>query len=195
MEGSSIKNTITQLCFYAVITVLEMLVLSIFAHINFLKDAVYIYYYRMLYYTGIASAILFALLLVVHFVRKRNKRFLNIPVILSAIIISALFTALFVTAGPMPIDRSYSIFSIADMYEHSDRVYSAEEIEQAFMNQYIVQNEATKRRIEEQKSIGNIEETDEGGYRITEKGQRLIKTLRLVETFYPADEKRTLYPE
>jgi hypothetical protein len=35
-----------------------MLVLSFLARVNFLKDAVYIYYYRMLYYVGLTSGFL-----------------------------------------------------------------------------------------------------------------------------------------
>jgi hypothetical protein len=105
-----------------------------------------------------------------------------------------LFAMLFVSAGPMPMDRSYSIFVIADMYENPDKVYTAEEIEQAFIEKYILKNEATKRRINEQKSIGNIEESN-GGYRISEKGKRLIRIMRFVESNYPVDEKETLYPK
>jgi hypothetical protein len=196
MEKNSIKNTAGLICFYAAITVLGMLILSLLAHINFLKEAMYIYYYRMLCYVGIASGLLLLALFVFCFALGNTRRRFHVlrsNAIISALIISTLFSALFVTAGPMPIDRSYSIFSIADMYEHPDKIYTAEEIELAFTEKYIARNQATKRRIEEQKSIGNIEETD-GGYRITEKGMRLIEAMRLVEAFYPADEKRTIYP-
>jgi hypothetical protein len=66
-------------------------------------------------------------------------------------------------------------------------------IEQNFIEKFIQRNEATKRRIEEQESIGNIEQVA-GGYSITDKGKRLIEIMRFVESLYPADEKRTIYP-
>jgi hypothetical protein len=179
------------------LTVAHMLLLSLLMHINFLRDAVYIFYYRCLYYTFILSAVLLAVLFGVKLLAERNGRtfhMLAADVILSSAVISTLFTALFVTAGLMPMDRSYSIYSVVDMYEHPEMVYSEDDVQAAFINGYIIRNQAAKRRLEEQVSIGNIEETD-GGYRIGEKGARLIDLFRLIEKFYPTDEKRTLYPQ
>jgi hypothetical protein len=176
-----------------------MIILSFFAHVNILKNIVYIYYYRMLYYAIIVNIILLALLLILHvLLRKAAKAktmflVLQPTGIISGVIISFLFSALFITMGPMPIDRSYSIFSIADMYENHNKIYSQEEIEQNFIENFIQRNEATKRRIKEQESIGNIEQVA-GGYSITDKGKRLIEIMRFVESLYPADEKRTIYP-
>jgi hypothetical protein len=197
MENDSIKNAAVLLCFYMGLAVLEMLTLSLFAHINFLKEMVYIYYYRMLCYIGTASGLLLLILFVLRFKLAgigRCFHVLRLNSIIAASLISTFFSAFFVTMGPMPIDRSYTIFSIAAMYEEPDKVYTAEDIEQAFIERYIIRNQATQRRIEEQKRIGNIEEIDDG-YRITEKGKRLIEMMRLVEKFYPADEKRMLYPK
>jgi hypothetical protein len=197
MVRGSIKKTAGLLCFYAAMAILEMLVLSFLARANFLKDAVYIYYYRMLYYVGLTSGLLLLMSLVARLLSGAvggRLRVPGFPALLSALIIATLFAALFVTAGPMPIDRSYTVFSIADMYEQADKSYTAAEIERAFVEKYIARDQATQRRIEEQKSIGNIEETSDG-YRITEKGKRLIEMMRLVEAFYPADEKGVLYPE
>jgi predicted transcriptional regulator len=154
----------------------------------------------MLYYAIIINIILLILLFALYGLSikapKTKMIFLVLQPtgIISGVIISFLFSALFITMGPMPIDRSYSIFIIADMYENPDKVFSQEEIERVFKEKYIQKNEATKRRIEEQKSIGNIEQVM-GGYSITKKGRRLIEIMRFVELLYPVDEKRTLYPE
>jgi hypothetical protein len=189
------KKVLFQILYYSSLVLVGMLALSLLAHINPLKHIIYIYYYRMLCYVFITGTFIFVILVVFYiiFSRKKKSILFKPDLFIPGVIIFLLFAAFFVTAGPMPMDRSYSIFVIADMYENPDKVYTAQEIEQTFMEKYILKNEATRRRIEEQKSIGNIEEID-GGYRISEKGKRLIKMMRFVESMYPVDEKRTLYP-
>ncbi|MGP1410953.1 MAG: hypothetical protein ACTTKD_03890 [Peptoanaerobacter stomatis] len=78
------------------------------------------------------------------------------------------------------------------MEKNSEHIFSESEIEESFVNGYIIDMEATKRRIEEQISLGNIEKVD-NGYRITEKGIKLVKMLKLYETVFPVEEKRVLY--
>jgi hypothetical protein len=192
------KKLLRTFAIYAVITVIGMGLLSALAHLHILRNAVYIYYYRMLYYAVIAHTLMLAVYALGQLIFARGKKAasgaLSPVTFISGLIISALFCALFITAGPMPMDRSYSIYSVAEMSQHPDQVYSREEIEDAFYKGYILQNGATFRRIQEQLSIGNFEKVGENQYRITDKGRRLIAIMRLVEKFYPVDEKRTLYP-
>lgn len=125
---------------------------------------------------------------------KRKELFgLELSSIVLCIGISALFMALFFSMGPTTIDRSYTVFMLSDMTDHADIVYTAEEIKDGFVDNYIERFNESKRRIDEQLSIGNLEQV-EGGYCITEKGQRLIQLFRFIEFFYPVADESSIYP-
>ena len=47
--------------------------------------------------------------------------------------LTTLFMALFLSLGPMTIERSYTIYSLADLTDNASKVYSAEEIKQQFI--------------------------------------------------------------
>lgn len=53
-------------------------------------------------------------------------------------------------------------------------------------------NESQK-RLDEQVYIGNVEKTG-SGYRITEKGERLISIFRFVEMIFPVPDENSNYP-
>lgn len=63
----------------------------------------------------------------------------------------------------MSLDRSYTIYTLAEMADNPERVYSMEEIENSFINVYIKEMQNTERRIAKQVEA-------EGGYRISDKG-------------------------
>ena len=107
--------------------------------------------------------------------------------------LSTLAMALFLALGPMPIERSYTIYSLAEMADSEKDVYSAGEIKTQFIEGFIEEANESQKRIDEQVYIGNLEQTDEG-YRITAKGQRLIKLMRLVESIFPVPDKTCIYP-
>ena len=99
---------------------------------------------------------------------------------------------LFFTLGPMVIERSYSIYSLAYMTDY-DEICGYEEIRDQFITGY-VDGGATKMRIEEQVSIGNLKKIGDK-YEITKKGKSLIKLLRVVEAVFPVPDTGSIYPE
>ena len=107
--------------------------------------------------------------------------------------LSTLFMALFFSLGPMTIERSYTIYSLSAMTDSDKDVYSAGEIKTQFIDGFIEEANESQKRINEQVHIGNLEETDDG-YRITAKGRRLIKLMRLVESIFPVPDKTCIYP-
>ena len=187
------KSFFLMILAYAIIAIVGMVLLSVFSHINFLREIVHIFYYRMLYYAIIIHILLLAIYGVVYLAVVKIRTFFSTNVVFSGLIISALFSFLFITAGPMTIDRSYTIFSIAYMYEHPERIYSQQDIEDTFWQEYIINKQGMRRRLDEQLSIGNIERVEEG-YRITSSGKRMIEFMRFVEVFFPVDERRTIFP-
>lgn len=106
--------------------------------------------------------------------------------------LAGLFMCLFFTLGPMTIERSYSIYSLAYMTDY-DEICGYEEIRDQFITGY-VDGGATKMRIEEQVSIGNLKKIGDK-YEITKKGKSLIKLLRVVEAVFPVPDTGSIYPE
>ena len=175
--------------------VMQLLLFSILIRMDVFSN-VYIYYYRIIYINIAITLFLFLLFLLYSKFLKKDKLRLSDFYIETFSTFCIIFLAVFsiITILSMPIDRSYTIYSLADMEKNSERIFSKSEIEESFINGYIIDMESTKRRIEEQVSLGNIEKVD-NGYRITEKGIKLVKMLKLYETIFPVIEKRVLYPK
>lgn len=148
--------------------------------------------YRLLAMTGFCSIAL-VVGCVVLYTKKKSFFGLDLSSSVLCVGISALFMALFFSLGPMTIERSYTIFSLADMSETPYMVYSAEEIKERFINRYINEANESQKRIDEQVYIGNMEQVD-SGYRITDKGERLIKMMRFVEMIFPVPDESSIYP-
>ena len=150
------------------------------------------YLYRLLAYDAIACVVLLAVLVPVTV--KRGSLFgLELSSVVMCVGLSTLAMAVFLSLGPMPIERSYTIYSLADMTDSDKDVYTYEEIKDQFIEGFIEEAGESQKRIDEQVYIGNLEETD-GGYRITAKGQRLIKLMRLVESIFPVPDETCIYP-
>ena len=150
------------------------------------------YLYRLLAYDAIACVVLLAVLVPVTV--KRGSLFgLELSSVVMCVGLSTLAMAVFLSLGPMPIERSYTIYSLAEMTDSDKDVYTYEEIKDQFIEGFIEEAGESQKRIDEQVYIGNLEETD-GGYRITAKGQRLIKLMRLVESIFPVPDETCTYP-
>ena len=148
--------------------------------------------YRLLMLDAIACVVLLAITVPV--VVKRGNLFgLELSSVVMCVGLSTLLMAVFLSLGPMPIERSYTIFSLADMAEKPETALTTEEMKEQFINGFIEEAGETQKHIDEQVYIGNLEETD-GGYRITAKGQRLIKLMRLVESVFPVPDETCIYP-
>ncbi len=150
------------------------------------------YLYRLLIFDAIACVVL--LVIAVPVTVSRGSLFgLELSSIVMCVGLSTLFMALFLSLGPMTIERSYTIYSLAEMRDSSKEVYSAEEIKDQFINGFVEEANESQKRIDEQVSIGNLEKVD-GGYKITEKGKRLIDLMRLVESIFPVPDETCIYP-
>ena len=150
------------------------------------------YLYRLLAYDAIACVVLLAVLVPVTV--KRGSLFgLELSSVVMCVGLSTLAMAVFLSLGPMPIERSYTIYSLAEMTDSDKDVYTYEEIKDQFIEGFIEEAGESQKHIDEQVYIGNLEETD-GGYRITAKGQRLIKLMRMVEAIFPVPDRTCIYP-
>lgn len=151
------------------------------------------YLYRLLTFDAIACVVLLVVLVPVSV--KRGDLFgLGMSSVVMCVGLSTLLMALFFSLGPMPIERSYTIYSLAEMTDSDKEVYSAEEIKKQFIEGFVEEANESQKRIDEQVYIGNLEKTDNGGYGITPKGKRLIKLMRLVESIFPVPDETCIYP-
>lgn len=187
------KKEIIELLFNMVIYFISLLIgmvlLALLSRVDIFR-ALEIYYYKM-----IANSILTIIILGIGlFVIKKiwNDK-IKLNTIFSCVLLVGMALVLFITIGPLVIDRSYTIFSLADMAENQDTIFTKEEIEDRFSDIYIYQYDSIEKRIEEQLATGNIGKVAEG-YKITEKGKKLIETFRLVEKIYPVEDERIIYP-
>jgi hypothetical protein len=154
-----------------------------------------IFYFRMMAYAILSALIVCAATLVL--VSKKNAKilkFLDNKLVFSGFAISFLLIFLFLGTVPFNSDRSYTIFSLGFLYENADKSYTQEEMEQVFVDGFIKNFGATKKRIAEQMNTGYVKEKD-GRYYISESGKRFIELFRLIDFFFPtATNPSSLYP-
>jgi hypothetical protein len=168
---------------YAIICILQFALLSLFSHIRLFSGQ--LYFFRLFTYAALGG-----LIILIGFIAMRKH---DIQLIISGVIISILMVFIFISIFLAVIDRSYSVFSLAHLVNNSEQSYTMKEIEDNFIENYVVGLDATKRRVDEQVRIGNLVEVEEGKYQIAPKGARLIKTFRFFEKIFPVEEKRILY--
>lgn len=148
--------------------------------------------FRLLFMTAICCMALL-LVSVILYLKRKMIWGLSFSTCVLCIGLSTVVMALFFTLGPMTIERSYSIYTLADMADHSETIYTAEEIKTQFIEGYLEEAEESQKRIDEQVYIGNLEGVS-GGYQITEKGKRLVRLFRTVEAIFPVPDKNSIYP-
>ena len=157
----------------------------VFMRTDFLRSIIYIYYFRMMAYAVLSALIVCASTLVL--VSKKNAKIINFldnKLVFSGFAVS--FFLLFIFLGTVTFnnERSYTIFSLGYLYENADKSYTQEEMEQIFIEGFVKNFGATRKRIAEQMSTGYIKEND-GKYSISESGKRFIELSRLIDFFFP----------
>jgi hypothetical protein len=123
------KSYLTPIAIYAAFSALGLLLISLFSHIGLFNNIV-LYYSRALVYVALASLISFVAS--AFFLKKISLIYKN--AIIAAIIIQLCVSAAFVTIAPTNIDRSFSVFFLAEMYENPSKEYSQQEIEAFFVD-------------------------------------------------------------
>ena len=188
------KNELKKICMQILLCIFMCIIISIsvsiMLHLNmFISVSTYIYRLYIMLFLTMVILIIVAFIICI----KTNKIFnFTFSTSVLCIGISSLFMALFFSLGPMVIERSYTVYSLAYLTDYNN-VYSYDEIRDQFVIGY-VDNGATQKRIDEQVSIGNIEKIGEN-YRITDKGERLIKLFRLIEKIFPVTDQSSIYPK
>lgn len=177
---------------------ISLILCSVLLHIDFLQSFVHIYFFRILIYTLISAAVFMASMFCWRYYRAKNNKnmhpFHDVKVIVTGFVICFLLIHSFLGVTTFTNDRSYTIFSLAYLYEHADTAFTEDEIVDIFINDFLVDFDAARKRIDEQLNTGFIEDLN-GEYRISDNGIRFVRLLRVIDIFFPTEtDPSSLYP-
>src|SRR5712671_1211497 len=108
-------------------------------------------------------------------------------VIAGAVVAISLNLTFFVL-GPVTVDRSMSVFMLSSL-EEAHAPLTAEDLRGAFTLRYLREWDQISRRLEEQISSGNVDQTPEGSYRLTPQGRSFMRTARLMSRLFGGDPR------
>jgi hypothetical protein len=94
----------------------------------------------------------------------------------------------FFTHVPVTADRSVTIFMLGYMNDRPDLVYTREQVRDFFIQRYVDDYDAIQRRFDEQVVSGNLE-TATQGYKLSNRGRRLMQFYHWVSDVYGVDKK------
>ena len=190
-----IRTFAMTICHLACAVFISLVFCSVFVIMDFLSPLVGIFFFRLLVYALLASFVTAAAsVFVARATRGRLKGVLNVQGIVSAFIVSALALYAFLGVTTFTNERSYTIFSLAYLYDSDRGVLSQQDMELVFVEKFVLEGGATKFRIDEQMNTGYIEAVD-GGYRLSQSGRRFIELQRTINRFFPVStDPSSLYP-
>lgn len=107
----------------------------------------------------------------------------------AAAALSLSFNICFLVLLPVTVDRSVSVYLLSTIDRQQEDGTNAAQLQQAFMDGYVVKMGAIDRRIDEQQKSGNIAVSRDGKVRLTEQGQRFMKLSRFISRLFGTDPR------
>lgn len=120
-------------------------------------------------------------LLAVALPRLRTSR-IGLRDAFAATAVSLSFNLSFLVVLPVTVDRSISLFLLAQM-ARQDHSLRADEVRDLFTTVYVGQHRQIERRLREQTLSGFLDR-EGASYRISAKGRRLVATSRIIGTLF-----------
>ena len=143
-----------------------------------------ILFYRGLLLCGVSAGLL-ALLLTT--ARWRWKS-MEPAWIVAAVSMSLSFNLMFLIVLPVTIDRSISVFLLAEIDAHQASPTDTAQLEQAFVQHYVHDMRQIDRRVREQVQSGNV--TVQGrAIRLTPRGQHFLALARVIARLFRTDPR------
>ena len=142
----------------------------------------------ILFYRGVALAIAAALLtglVALWPARRTGDRLLPI----SALAVSLSFNICFLVLFPVTVDRSVTVYLLSRLERRQQSGMDAGELQQAFVEDYVVNMGAVERRIDEQRRSGNVIVAPDGKVRLTSQGEHFMAFSRVVEGLFGTDPR------
>ena len=152
---------------------------------------------KVLMYRGIVLLIITSIIASGLLLLLRNWRRISWLSVKDAVLVFILCTSInmvFFTLVPVTVERSVSVFMLSVMDSDPEKTYTEEEIGEIFVDKYVYEYEAFKKRFDEQVTTGSIEQTPDGSYKITSKGRFIVKLFRGISDLFDTD-KRLVYPD
>ena len=139
----------------------------------------------ILFYRGVALAIATALVTgLAALWPARRTGDSSLPVAAAALSLS--FNICFLVLLPVTVDRSVSVYLLSTIER---REMTPAELQQAFIDGYVVRMGAIDRRIDEQRRSGNVTVSPDGKVRLTRQGERFMTFSRLVARLFGTDPR------
>ncbi|MCQ2517059.1 MAG: hypothetical protein MJ094_09430 [Saccharofermentans sp.] len=147
---------------------------------------------NVFFYRGIALIVLWGIIISVLMLIIK-KKWMNDTIIYRDIILLFMcfccINVVIFTHLPVTADRSVTVYMLGYMNNHADETFRKEDLEQQFIDQYVIEYEAFEKRFEEQIVSGNIIEVAPGEYQITDGGQLLMDIYSVTVQWYNLDDK------
>jgi ActR/RegA family two-component response regulator len=90
--------------------------------------------------------------------------------------------------GPVTVDRSVSVFMLSRLAD-AQASLTAEDLRGAFVARYVLEWDQIGRRLNEQISSGNVDQTSAGSYRLTPQGRSFMHTARIMSRLFGGDPR------
>lgn len=94
----------------------------------------------------------------------------------------------FLIVIPVSLDRSVSVFLLGYMGNHPVPL-SKQELEDVLVSKYVKEYQSIERRMAEQIMSGNIEQTADGRYVLTARGEAFVSSSKRIASAFDADMK------
>ena len=141
----------------------------------------------ILFYRGLILCALSAMLVMAAMALLRRQRF-DLATIVAAGALSLSFNICFLIVLPVTLDRSISVFMLAQIEQHQDEALDSRRITEIFVRKYVGDMRQMDRRIAEQTASGNIVTVD-GHVRLTDQGHRFLALSRALARLFGTDPR------
>lgn len=140
----------------------------------------------ILFYRGLLLCALSATLVMAGMALRRRR--FDVATIIAAGSLSLSFNICFLIVLPVTLDRSISVFMLAQIEQHQDEALDSRRITDIFVRKYVGDMRQMDRRIAEQTASGNIAVVD-GNIRVTEQGHRFLALSRTLARLFGTDPR------
>lgn len=140
----------------------------------------------ILFYRGLILCALSAVLVMAAMALRRQR--FDLATIVAAGALSLSFNICFLIVLPVTLDRSISVFMLAQIEQHQDEALDSRRITDIFVRKYVGDMRQMDRRIAEQTASGNIVTVD-GHVRLTDQGHRFLALSRTLARLFGTDPR------
>lgn len=141
----------------------------------------------ILFYRGLILCGLSAAFVMTAMTLWRRRRF-DPATIIAAGALSLSFNICFLIVLPVTLDRSISVFMLAQIEQHQGEALDDRRITEIFVRKYVGDMQQMDRRISEQTASGNITTVD-GNIRLTGQGHRFLALSRTLARLFGTDPR------